>query len=372
MGLSLTLAAPVDDALRILDPPDGAVLNRHDGETSAAGLRVTVRGLARPDEAVKVSGAGAAVRAGEFRAEVLLRDLKNTIVAEGAGGRRDAVTVLWDRDSFPRYRLSTDDNIWFLRDIARNASRFKSIFENPYLAMWRDLHRRYRTKVHFNIYYETEGFNLSAMPDKFRSEWRRNRDWIRLSFHARANDPARPYQHASAAQILRDYRLVTREIERFAGAELLGPVTTVHWGEATLEAARALRSEGIRTLVGYFEFRAGVPAVSYYLSAPQVRYLAGRDYWLDTKEDILFVRHDIVINTVPLEKIVPHLERLAADPHQSEVMELMIHEQYFYPDYRAWEPDFRERVETALEWVTQRGYRPVFFAEGVAGNPGPR
>jgi hypothetical protein len=45
-----------------------------------------------------------------------------------------------------------------------------------------------------------------------------------------------------------------------------------------------------------------------------------RDYWKDTREDVIFVRHDLVINTLPLDKIVPHLEKVAADPHQSELL----------------------------------------------------
>jgi hypothetical protein len=293
-----------------------------------------------------------------------LRKQENRIVAQ-QGHARHGITVLWDRYSYPRYRMSTDDNIWFLRDIAQKG--YESIFENPYLQFWRDMHRKYGAKVHFNIYYETEGFNLSRMPERYRGEWQKNRDWIRLTFHARANDPDRPYIHAGAEQIRRDYRLVTREIERFAGKELLSPVTTVHWGETTREGALALRREGIRIMPGYFQFRDGKPAVSYYLDAARTHYLSGRDYWKDTETDIIFVRHDIVLNTVALEKIVPFLERTAADPHQAEIMELMIHEQYFYPDYRAYELDFRLRVERALEWVTRKGYRPVFYSQGFLG-----
>jgi len=268
-----------------------------------------------------------------------------------------------DRNLVPCYRFSTDDNIWFLRDIARNADKYTSIFDNPYLAMWRDLHRKYGTKVHHNLYYQTEGFNLSQMPDKFRAEWQRNSDWMRLSFHALANDPGRPYIHASAEQIVRDYRLVVREIERFAGKEVLHPITTIHWGETTLAAARALRREGSRILAGYFAVRNDLPAVGYYLTVPQLRHMMGRDYWKDTREDIIFVRHDIVVNTVPLAGIDGHLERVASDPNQSQVMELMIHEQYFYPDYQSYEPDYRQRVERAIEWVTKRGYKPVFYEE---------
>lgn len=363
------LPEPAPDArprLAIVSPPDGAILNRHDGELTAEGLRIAVRAAAPRGSAVTVNGAPCDSSGGECVARVTLTAEENRIVAQAGGERAEAV-VLWDKHSYPRYRFSTDDNIWFLRDIARNAGRYQSIFDNPYMAMWRDLHRKYGTKFHHNLYYQTEGFNLSQMPDKFREEWKANSGWMRLSFHALANDPDRPYVHASAAQIHRDHRLVMREIERFAGKEVLSPVTTVHWGEATLEAARALRREGVRTLAGYFETRNGLPAVSYYLPLAQLLYMMGRDYWKDTREDITFVRHDIVINSVPLDRIASHLERVAADPHQSEILELMIHEQYFYPDYRAYEPDYRQRVERAIEWVTKRGYRPVFYGDGFLG-----
>ena len=218
---------------------------------------------------------------------------------------------------------------------------------------------------------QAAGPRLTQMPDKFRPEWERNSDWMRLTFHAKANDPDRPYLDASAGEIRHDYRWVTAEIERFAGRQVTSPVTTVHWGATTRAGAQALRAEGVRPLAGYFADTDGLPSVCYYLPLAQWRYLAGRDYWKDTREDIFFVRHDIVINTVPLDQIVPHLEKIAADPHQSELMELMIHEQYYYPDYAAYEPDYRERVERAIQWVTQRGYKPVFWEEGFLGTGKP-
>lgn len=352
-----------DAPLRILEPIDGTILNRHDGS------EILVKGVCRRGAAVRVNGRQTPVRDGRFEARLPLTQRETRVTAEAAGGLRDEVKVFWDRKSFPRYRVSTDDNIWFFRDIARNADRYSSIFDNPYLAMWKYFHDKYGAKVHHNIYYETDGFNLSQMPDKYRQEWRRNASWMRLSFHARANEPDRPYLHSSAGRIREDYRQVVSEIERFAGKEVLHPVTTVHWGETTLAAAKALRAEGIRTLVGYFEAPADVPRVSYYLRLDQLRHMLARDYWIDTRQDIRFVRHDIVINTIPLEKIDAHLDRVASDPHQAEVMELMIHEQYFYPDYVAYERDYRQRVERAIQWVTHRGYKPVFYEDGFLGAP---
>jgi len=357
-----------DDPLRIVEPVDGAILNRHDGVVTADGLRIAVRGVSRAAGPVRINGTAVPVRDGQFQTELLLRGKETKILAEAAGGLRQEITVLQDRDSFPRYRVSIDDNILFLKDIAQHAGAYQSIFDNSYLAFWREMHRKYGTKVHFNIYYETGGFNLSQMPDKYRSEWQQNSDWIRLSFHARANDPDRPYLHASAAQIREDYRLVMKEIERFAGKEVLSTFTTVHWGSATLEAVRALRAEGVLGFVGYFQAYGDAPLVSYYLPRAQWQYLSGRDYWKDTKEDILFVRHDIVLNMFTPEEIVSRLDKIGQDPHQAEIIELMIHEQYFYPDYVHYEPDYRQRVERAIEWATKRGYKPAFYGAGFLGN----
>ena len=351
-----------DPDLVITEPVDGAILNHNDGRPESGGLQIALKGRCRVPGPVRINGASVPVRDGRFESTLLLHDRETSIRAE-AGRLEHRITVLWDRDSFRRYRVSTDDNIWFLRDIARHADTYQSIFDNPYLAFWREMHRKYGTKVHFNIYYETNNFNLSQMPDRFGPEWRRNADWIRLSFHARANDPDRPYIHASPEKIVADYRLVTHEIERFAGKELMSPVTTVHWGIVTREAARALRREGIRAMVSYFDVMNGLPDVCMYLPFAQWRYLAEHDYWKDTAEDLLFIRHDMVMNLFAVDKIVPRLDEIASDPHRSEILELMIHEQYFYPDYVAYEPDYRTRVETAVRWASEHGYKPVLYGD---------
>jgi sugar lactone lactonase YvrE len=357
-----------DPALVITEPVDGAILNHNDGRAEAGGLRIPVKGRCRIPGPVRINGASVPVRDGRFETSLLLHDRETSLRAE-AGRLEHRITVLWDRDSFRRYRVSTDDNIWFLRDIARHADTYRSIFDNAYLGFWREMHRKYGTKVHFNIYYETSGFNLSEMPDKFGPEWRRNADWIRLSFHARANDPDRPYLHASAEKIVEDYRLVVREIERFAGKELLSTVTTVHWCVAPREAARALRREGVRGMVAYFDVVNGLPDCSMYLPFADWRYMAEHDYRKDMREDLLLIRHDMVMNLFAVDKIVPYLEQIAGDPHRSEILELMIHEQYFYPDYVAYEPDYRTRVETAVRWASGHGYKPVLYDEGFLGAP---
>jgi len=217
-------------AFRILEPFNGDIMNRHDGVRTDAGLRVTVRGQAPLGVPVLINGAEAQREGDNFVGSALLTQQENIIKAwtyldgEEIG---DTVTVLWDRDSFPRYRFSVDDNIECLKDLAHHQDHYRSIFDSEYFGFWRQMHETYQAKVQFNIFFETEGFNLSQMPDKYKAEWEDNADWIRLTFHARRNWPA-PEPGLTYAEIERDFLLVTDQITRFAGHELLSSFTTLH------------------------------------------------------------------------------------------------------------------------------------------------
>ncbi len=352
--------------LEVERPFDGMICNRHDGKETPDGLRIAVAG--RCDAPVTVNGRPAALSDGHFAAEVVLT-APETVLTVRSGAEERRVTVLYDRRSVRRARFSLDDNILFFRDIAFNNRA--SIFDNDFLAFFRSLHRAYGARFHFNVYFEDnyffKDFTLAQMPDRHRGEWRDNASWMRLTFHARADQPDRLYENAGYDVVRRDCARVTEEIVRFAGEELLSPFTTIHWGAATREGCRALRDAGFRGLAGYFIERNGKPCVSYYVSSEQQRHLAARDYWMDPEERLFFIRHDMVVNNVALPDIVPQLDTLAADPHLSEVIELMIHEQYFHRQFSAFRPDARERVEAAVRWVTERGYKWAFYEEGFLG-----
>ncbi|MEW6358059.1 MAG: hypothetical protein AB1696_17120 [Planctomycetota bacterium] len=356
-------------SIKITEPIDGAILNRLHGRETNRGLEILVKGTCPAGARASLNGQPAAVSGGEFSAIVQLPQRETTLTAEAAG-ESDSVIVLYDKNSFKRYRFSLDDNIWFLRDIARN--NYRSIFENPYMALWKRLYDTYGTKTNCNIYYQCEDFNLTMMPDRHRGEWADNAHWFRLTFHALQNEPKEPYISAPYDQVARDYDMVVNEILRFAGQEVMNTFTTIHWGEATVDGCRAVRDRGIKGLCGYFIFRDGKPKVSYYLDAAHTEHLSQRDYWKDTKEDLIFIRHAIVCNFRDLgpNKIPAHLQAVAANPYQGEVMELMIHEQCFYPNYQAYVPDYADRCEAAVRWCTENDYKPVFYSDGFIGNPG--
>ncbi len=149
----------------------------------------------------------------------------------------------------------------------------------------------------------------------------------------------------------------------------LSPFTTVHWGEATLEGCKAIRDNGIIGLVGYFVLDEEVekPVVSYYLDKERTMYLSEHDYWKDINVDLFFIKHDLVINLVEPSEIEPTLDSILSNPHRSELMEVMIHVQYFHPELKIYEPDAKDRVATTLNWLTKNGYKSIFYEEGFLG-----
>lgn len=353
-------------SIKFLSPIDGDMLNEYDGKVENGWLKTTVKIQAALGSLIRINNIDAKFTNNMFVADILLKDYKNIIeVTEGNTGKKESITVFWLKNYAHRYRLSLDDNIWFLKDISENSGKYRSIFENPYLSYYKQLHNTYGTKVHINIYYQTEGFNLSQINTKFKNEWKENAGWLRLSFHALQNDPDNPYIKAGYNEVKRDCDMVDEQIRRFAGEELMGPVTTLHWGEATVAGSRALRDAGYSCQVSDFVIENGVQIISMYLNLEQTRHMNERMIWRDNNEGIIFSQDSIVINTFKIDRIVPFLEDLKKDPHKSAYLDLLMHEQYFYPFYKNYQSDYRQKVTTAVRWANDNGYKPAFLSECI-------
>jgi hypothetical protein len=356
-----------ENQINFIFPVEGDMLHARDGITTDGYLQATAK-IAAPESAdIVVNGLKAEWKDGFFYAEVRLEDFENTLIAEDlTTGEQTSVKAYWLKNFSGGYRLSIDDNIWFLRDIQQNKDVYKSLFENPYLGFLKEVNAQYGTKIHLNIFYQTDGFNLSQLTDQFKTEWKENSNWLRLSFHALGEFPDMPYVNAGYDEVKKDCDLIIGEIKRFAGEEVLGSVTTIHWGEATAEGSRAMRDAGYTGQLGYFNVDDDQYSASYYLTPDQRRNIKKRFVWRDTSQDITFVRASIVIDKKEVDQIAPHLESHEAAGTKPPFLDLLVHEQYFYPFYEAYEPDYRERILTAVKWAADNGYTPAFLTESIS------
>ena len=361
----------INSPIRFVFPIDGDCINNNDGDF------VDVCVKAPCDHDILICGIKAENIEGFFHAKIEIKDSDTELVAvDLTDDIETKIRVFRLNSPIGYYRISSDDNIVFLADITANKDKYSSIFENPYLAVYKKAHDLYGAAVHINLFYEfndesaavfnnkREYFNLSMMTDKFKDEFEANSDWLKLSFHANAERPDRPYLNATAEQITTDAERVIKEIRRFAGDSVLTPCTTVHWGDTSLEAAIALRQIGYKAMTGYFILNEG--PVAYYAPDDLIDHVYTRDFWKDTETDILFGRIDLVLNCHPLEENLDIIRSVMSSPTRGGFVSAMIHEQYFYDDYIAYIPNFEELVLEACKLISENGYKGRHIAD-VAG-----
>ena len=253
--------------------------------------------------------------------------------------------------------FTVDDNIRCLKELTRGD--FDSIFEHPYLAVYKRLHDRFDLKIQLNLFYEDLEFNLSEMTDRFANEWKKCSDWLKLSFHSRLEN-VRPYISSGYDEVYNDCNSVHNEILRFASPLSLGKTTTVHYCQATAEGLRALKDCGVKGLLGLYI--SPEKLMTSYQSTPGELELLRKGETV-TSDGISYASIDIVLNSYTKESILDQLSRL----NGRELIKVMIHEQYFYPDYKAYQPDFEEKITAAFEYLTENGYKSVFLEETLNG-----
>ncbi len=367
--------------IRFVFPIDGDCVNERDGLSPRGFVQISAKVAAPKGHKVTICGAEAAYEDGYYTAPVEIIGRRTTLTAtDETAGDECHIAVYYLPASVKGYRISSDDNILFLADITAHKDEYASIFENPYLAVYKKAHDLYGAKVHINLFYEFRGeakrcfasdrpdFDLSMMTDKFKEEFRANADWLKLSFHSKNELPSAPYENATAEEITRDCIRVNREILRFAGPEVLSEVTTLHFGAANETAVRAMREMGYRALTGYFTPDSGY-MVAYHAPKALVEHVYERDFWYDRDNDLFFGRIDTVINEGTNEGNLAEIAETIASPTRGGFVSILMHEQYFYEDYTRFRPDFEARILDPARLLYENGYQGRLISEVVREHP---
>lgn len=256
-----------------------------------------------------------------------------------------------------QFVFTVDDNIRFLCDLTKR--EHGSIFDHPYLGVYWRLHQKYGLKVQLNLFYEMPDFELSAVTARYRDEWAACADWLKLSFHSKLEN-AYPYEHSDYSEVYTDCANVHREILRFASPQTLASTTTVHCCRATDEGIAALRDNGVKGLLGLYG-TAEKPRSSYQ-STPVEGDMIRRGE-IVSREGMAYAGIDVVLNLFSTEEILSKLSLLAELP----LVKVMIHEQYFYADYRAYQPDFEAKLDATFAYLTGKGFQSAFY-ENLLGD----
>lgn len=252
-----------------------------------------------------------------------------------------------------KFCFTVDDNLRFLKELTERGC--ESLFDHPYMALYRRLHEQYGLKVQLNLFYEMKGFDLSGMTDRYRAEFCANADWLKLSFHSRLEN-VKPYVASGYDEVFRDCADVHREILRFAGEASLAKTTTVHYCLATPEGLSALKDCGVKGLLGLYGWEEK-PRSSYQTSPEDGDRIRRGEVVLD--DGIIYSGIDIVTNDYSMEDNRTMLQALLG----RDLIKVMIHEQYFYPDYVRHLPYFEQLLQQTFTMLCENGYQSSFFEE---------
>ena len=293
-----------------------------------------------------------------------------------------------------------DDTIWVMRDIARQKP--ESIFDNWFMKIMKTAHDNWGLTVQMNLFYRTDffygtdEFTLREMPDTYKAEFEANSDWLKFAFHAKQEFPDYPYINATYDDVKTDYKAVINEVTRFAGSTSIANVLVPHWLPVSKAGCHALADCGVRlTSVSYGDRKeyTGDPDVLPYGHA--ARLLQNRQ-----PETMLFTRSSknpvmraaacaynhleeeqvrkcrFTNNCVHDEETGLYFTIIGGGPclnantkqevedgidnhKDDEYIGICVHEQYFYPDYYAYQPDMEEKVYAMARKFKEHGFTCV-------------
>ena len=292
-----------------------------------------------------------------------------------------------------------DDVIWCMRDVAREKP--VSLFDNGYFKMLKKCHDEWGATVQLNLFYRTDffygsdEFTLKQMPDTYKSEFEANADWLKFAFHAKQEYPDYPYVNGTYEYVKHDYEEIIGEIERFAGKASIANAVITHWLSISKEGCRALHDCGVKFLsfsAGPVKEYTGDESVLPYGHAARLRHNRQPEtklYTRATKDDrikasICAYNHltdeeaaslrgknislldkstgirykDFAggpcLNLNTVEEIRDTL--IAIDSEGVDFIGAANHEQYYYPDYFAYQPDMAEKYYTMAKTFHDLGY----------------
>jgi len=299
-----------------------------------------------------------------------------------------------------------DDVIWVFRDLTRQ--RPASLFDNPFIKMLKTAHDKYGLKTQLNLFYRTsyfygnDEFSLAEMTDAYKAEWEQASDWLKLAFHAKEEFPDYPHVNASYEDIKTIFENIKKEVVRFAGEKSFTYGVTPHWGPVSLDGVRALYDCGVRIMWctdgEKHEYNGDPNSLPYghslrllnnrkpetmvctrgsrdvainnsiccqnHITSEQAE-LTNRtfNYVVDEETGMGYKKFFCVsaLNLIPYDEIENDFAPYLGD----DFFCLGNHEQYFYEDYLAYQPDYADKIYKMSKILHDNGYEFIFVDELV-------
>lgn len=203
-----------------------------------------------------------------------------------------------------------DDSILFINDLTVKTS-YTSIFDNPILKYYKQLHDSYGTVVLMAMFYtigydintQTSTWDLSKATDRFKDEFEANSHWLKMSFHGWAgnvrynayrNDVTTDTDYSR--DLIADLELLKSEVIRFGGESSWNWNTILHFVDAPKSAIDHF-SPNWNLQISYPQ-ETRDRGVTHYLDAKQQAEMHESGYYYDKTNGVLFCIRDFAFERI--------------------------------------------------------------------------
>ena len=243
------------------------------------------------------------------------------------------------------FNLTFDDTVDLFRDLAD--SDYKSVFENSTLSWAKYLHEEYGVVVTFYTMYESDDFNLSQCPGKYKDEFIANSDWLKFGFHTLNGETS--YE---TGVISVDYAKTINELKRIVGSDSIDNVIRLQSFQGSKEGVSELLSLDEEPVVGLLT--ADDSRQSYYLDNDENKYIYCHDRMV--KDDCYFISTDMRMEYV--DNVDKKIKELSSNSWNNQTGDLVI-----FTHEWALNLETKEKVEKMCQYAVDNGYRSVFFED---------
>lgn len=252
--------------------------------------------------------------------------------------------LLSDNVSNNIFHLSFDDTIFLFKDLKGND--YDTIFDNPTLNWYKNLHDKYGIKISCYVFYEYKDFNLSQVSDTYRREFMENSSWLRFGFHT-----IDEYTNYQSGEIVSDYEKTINESERIVGSESIDNIIRLHMFQGSYEEIRKLSKLKDQPIIGLLtsdDYRQ-----NYYLDDKENSYICSHDEYFDKRNRLFFIRTDF--RTENVENIDEEIDELSENNQLGDLV-VFSHE-WMQSD------ENKEKIEIVCKYAAENNYEMSFLED---------
>ena len=185
------------------------------------------------------------------------------------------------------FHLSFDDTMNSLKNLTC-ASKYESVFDEPFFAYLKYLNETYGAKISLYTYLDI----LENVTDKYKSELGAASNWLKFGMHSTSH--TKRFNKATYEDGYKAWTDFATHIYRITGTfKSIDRFPRLHYWEGTEAALKGMR-DAVCGPLGFLSSEHEWP--SYYLTKEQHLYAYNHEHIIDYKNGLVFVATDLRID----------------------------------------------------------------------------